>query len=42
MQLIFELADLSSQSTSLIEKASNNAKSGCICFPEVNLLSHVK
>ena len=31
---------LSSRSTFLIEKVSNNAKSGGICFPKVCLLSH--
>ena len=33
---------LSNQSTVSIEKASNRAKSGGICFPKVCLLSHVK
>ena len=33
---------LSSRSTFLIEKVSNNAKSGGICFPKVWLLSHIK
>ena len=35
------ILELSSQSTVSIEKASNTAKSGGICFPKVCLLSHV-
>ena len=35
------LQNVSNQSTFLIEKASNNTRSGGICFTKVCLLSHI-